>query len=180
MSKGAALKIKPQTRAAPQTASPEAKRHGRYRKTTVYVFPSDGSPESGNFKVEKNYATSVIDDWLNQDEPIFEPHEVQMICLCKHLWDNLGLIDMRLYNRGHSSYGRLMTLSGRDDYKHMRALNRLSTMKKRVSSRDWSIFENVIRWDEPTGFPGSKYSSASAAALSRTQSVIKRVLEAIR
>lgn len=128
---------------------------GRYRKFTARI-PNDGAHRTpGNYVVQKNFATSVIDEWLD-DEGLFTQEEFNAIWFCAEMWRRLDQTAM-------------------GERQGSRSLYRISNIKRQFPWSEWSVFENVIRWNEPTGVHGSRISVIRASSLEAAKQIVKKV-----
>lgn len=154
-------KIRTTERATVQT---EAAQHSRYQNTSVYLPMSDNdNDEWGHFRVSRNIDHNVIDRWFSEDEGFWLSQHIKAIAACSDMWD-------RCY-RPHSAEG-----GGRH---HSRSLSALASFKARVPRYAWEIFENVCRWDEPTGVPGSRYSTVKSSHVRAAKHIVRYVAEEI-
>lgn len=141
-----------------------AENRGHYRKTTAFI-PADGQhQEAGNFKVLKNYAETVIDGWLDDGE--FPANEVRTISMLRDFW---AIVDRFNYRQGMRSF------ASNEDNGHMSALKRIGAKSKCVPQWKWQIFENVVRWGEPTGVPGSKIANVHPASIEAAKRIVGEV-----
>jgi hypothetical protein len=146
---------------------------GRYRKATARI-PNDGRhKEAGNFKVQINDATSVIDEWLN-DDGLFTQDEFAAIWYCGEMWRRIGLTV-----RDRNEKARASGLSDRRDYEAQRALNAIARIRKHFDRTDWNIFENVIRWNEPCGRPGSAIAMVPGSSIEAAKLIVKGIAREI-
>jgi hypothetical protein len=56
-----------------------------------------------------------------------------------------------------------------------RAKNLLRRCRNHVGLERWNIFENVVRWNEPTGIPGSRICSLRDEAIWSAQETIAAI-----
>jgi hypothetical protein len=153
--------------AARRDAYSESRKH--YRNATAYI-PNDGHHrEPGNFKVLRNYAPTVIDGWFDERETEFTARDIRVISVCCDHWRAL---DEAAYER-RTMRGFVPTKA------FIRALKVMQARASRVPSWQWYVFENVVRWDEPVGIPGSKFASNSRASVSAAKQVVKEVARSI-
>lgn len=145
-------------------ASPEASRHARYKTTTVYIPPSESNDNAGHFKVSRNIDANLMDAWLLEDS-IFDGLHLRAAHECRALWSRMPTPTHRTTDsEGHS---------------HARAAKTLAKFKRSVPLVDWRVFENAMRWNEPGGYPGSKYANQKQRDLVAAKMIVRRVLETI-
>ena len=145
---------------------------GKWKNSTARI-PNDGqNKEPGAFRVRLNTAATVIDEWLNE-EGLFTLEESRAIWTCHELWRKIGALDMRAVRENRCVTG----VSVQNDFRHSRALNKIHRMKQLFVRSEWEIFENVVRWGEPTGVPGSRFSVISAASITAAKEIVGSVAE---
>lgn len=148
--------------------APLALRHGRYEVADTIFRPSVIETEIEPRVV--NRTVTVIDGWI--DEEIFDSRDVRIIEYCRDLWRDI--------RRPTHPYFDPPDLEDRlDSFEAERAKNLLRRCRQLVGRIDWSIFENVIRWNEPIGIPGSHYAVVSAGNIAAAQEVVVSVAKRV-
>lgn len=150
--------------------SPDALKHGRYEVAKSYYRKSDlDPPELDPFVV--NRAVTVIDDWIDGD--VFYGYQVRVIEKTRDLWRDIRQPRHPLFDRPD--------LEDRDDgFEAARAQALLNRCRRLVGSSRWEIFENIVRWNEPTGIPGSKIAHLSVESIEAAQRVVRGVTAELR
>jgi len=144
-----------------QVVEPSAEQHSRYRTRSVSVPWSSNDNPGGNFRVSVNIDHKVIDGWLHDNDGFFEAQHIKVFAHCADLWNNCP--GPRQFEHGGAA--------------HTAALRTLADFKGKVPRYAWEIFENVCRWDEPTGIPGSRYSTARPSSVRAAKHVVRYVAE---
>jgi hypothetical protein len=109
--------------------TPEAARHGAYEDGFTEV---DGSRAS----VKINRGGSTIQRWMN-DPDAFDDGERAAIRYCQKLWAWLD----------YHGRGIVFVDNGIDGMAEHEALAELATLKRKLPSRYWDVFENVCRFE---------------------------------
>lgn len=115
---------------------------------------------------------SVIGAWVN--EGMFTPDEVFAIEEAKMLWNLIARPSHDLFEPDDPENRREGLLAER-----AKAL--LRNCRVLVGWRDWAIFENVVRWNEPLGFIGSRMmdgTESNGSARATVTRVAKEITEA--
>jgi hypothetical protein len=148
--------------------SPLALAHGTYEVADTIFRPSVLEVEITPRVV--NRAVTVVDGWIDDD--IFDRRHIRVIEYARDLWRDIRRPCHPLFDPPD--------LEDRDDsFDSDRAKNLLRRCRSVVGRGRWYIFENVIRWNEPTGIPGSRIASVSHASVEAAQQVIREVAEEI-
>lgn len=152
----------------PANLSEFIQRHGRYEidpvsQTSPGVLAFDGKRIS-------NRAVTVIDDWI--DDGLFERRHIRVIEHARDLWRDIRR-PTHDYFDGYDPEDRA------ESFEAERAKNLLRRAKRLVHHEDWSVFENVVRWNEPLGVSGSRLYNPNAAALSAAKEIVRDVAELI-
>lgn len=141
-----------------------AAQHASYKERTVYIPPSESNDNAGYFRVSYNTDINLMDAWLLHDSD-FDGLHVRVAHGCRSLWDRMPKPSAFITEtEGHS---------------HAKAAKTLAKIKRYVPRSDWLIFENAMRWNEPGGYPGSRYANPKKSSVDATKAVVRRVLEAI-
>ncbi len=162
--------IEPRAAINPFTAS-----HGHYRETTVVDLAGELGGKKGMATVLRNLYPNIADRWLAEGGPGFEEPQRRAIDHCRSLW-----VRAATEGRLTANYGQAITGSGRDDdWTQNEALAQLGVFKDRLPAHAWDVFENVVRWDEPAGAAGSKYSNNPHRAIAHAKASVGFVLSMI-
>lgn len=104
---------------------------------------------------------STVDRWLANG--LLDDRQMVAINHCVNLWLAAGSQSLT------QDLNRVIGLPGGMGTAQSEALAQLQEYKDRIPSQYWSVFENVVRFDEPGGTAGSRFAKdtgrASAAAL---------------
>lgn len=141
-------------RPRPRPEEPEAPQIGAgplYETDTILVTNLIGVRESQ--QVTLNRRATVIDGWLHDDETYFERRHIRVIERSRDLWREVSMAANDPTRGAFDNRGLEMA---RDDEDAARALNLLRRARALVPRWQWNLFENVVRWNEPYGFPGSR------------------------
>lgn len=143
--------------------------HGRYEVADTIFRPSVIEVEIAPRVV--NRSVTVIDDWIDGD--VFHRPQVRVIEYARDLWRDI--------RRPCHPYFDAPDLEDRNDsFESERAKSLLHRCRRLVGDWRWNIFENVVRWNEPTGIPGSRIASVSGASIGAAQEVVRDVADQIR
>lgn len=141
-----------------------ARTHSRYDEKTIYVPANDSGFGAGYFRVTENLDVNLMDAWLMHDSS-FDGLHVRVAHGCRSLWDRMPK--------------PTQFITEVEGYSHAKAAKTLAELKRSVSRSDWTIFENAMRWNEPGGYPGSRYANPKQSNVTATKAIVRRVLEAI-
>lgn len=117
-----------------------------------------------------NKTVTVIDGWI--DEDIFGRHHIRVIEYARDLWRDIK-------RPTHPHFDSYDPEDREDGVEAERAKNLLMRCRRLVGRIDWSIFENVIRWNEPIGIPGSRYAAVTQRHTAAAQEVVASVADRI-
>lgn len=150
--------------------SADALKHGRYEVANSFFRKSVLEPsEIDPFIV--NRAVTVIDDWI--DAGVFYGYQVRVIERTRDLWRDIRPPRHPLFDRPD--------LEDRDDsLEAARAQALLTRCRRLVGNSRWEVFENVVRWNELTGVPGSKIARPSEASIVAAQRLVRGVTAELR
>src|SRR5690606_32559683 len=104
-------------------------------------------------QVTINRRHTVIDGWLHDDERYFERRHIRVIEHARELWRSISMHAVTDIDVG--AFETRGLVFAKDDEIAARAVNLLRRARSLVPRWQWDIFENVVRWNEPYGFPGS-------------------------
>lgn len=145
-----------------------ALQHGRY-ETHNSMFLSATLEAVEPLVVNKTI--SVVDGWI--DDGVFRRREVYAIERVRDLW--------RVIRRPtHPHFDGYDPEDRQDSFDAERAKNLLRRCRHHVGLERWSIFENVVRWNEPAGVPGSRVSALREASIWAAQDVVVDVAGELR
>ncbi|MDB5584338.1 MAG: hypothetical protein JWR80_9514 [Bradyrhizobium sp.] len=134
------------------------KQHGKFRVLPLAVRVDLIRTQYKNGGIY-NHAVTPFDLWLSDPDTPFEQRHVRVIEDARERW--------REIDRPRNEWK--VSEDGLDGPASERAKNLLRRCKRVVPRLDWEVFENVIRWNEPYGIPGSRLMSCAhhkeAAAL---------------
>lgn len=148
--------------------APLALKHGRYEVADSIIRPSIIETEITPLVI--NRAVTVIDDWIDDD--VFHRRHVRVIEAARDLW-------RAIKRPRHPFFDPYDPEELEDGPDSERAKNLLRRCRSLVGRGRWYIFENVIRWNEPTGIPGSRIANVSAASITAAQDVVRDVADEI-
>jgi hypothetical protein len=149
--------------------APLALAHGRYEVADSIFKRSDSETEIAARVV--NRTVTVIDGWI--DEDVFIRPHVRVIEYARDLWRDIRM-PRHPFFEGYDPEDR------NDSFESERAKALLHRCRRLVGDYRWNIFENVVRWNEPTGIPGSRVSTLSEASIGAAQQIVREVAEDIR
>jgi hypothetical protein len=118
---------------------------------------------SGETKTIYNRRASLMDDWV-ESEP-FNAGHIWVAHQCRRLWELMRPPTWRVVDG--------------EGEQHAQAAEMLATWKRKVGRRNWYVFENAMRWNEPGGFVGSRFARLEEENIVATKLVVKKVLEEI-
>lgn len=153
---------------ADKQISPFVAQHGRYERAVVVARLGLVETEFSEATVNRNH--SVIDGWI--DEEIFERRHIRVIEHARDLWREIS-------RPTHDFFDSWDPEDEREGLEAERAKNLLRRARSLVHERDWRIFENVIRWNEPLGLPGSRLLAPNEKAKEAVQEIVIDVAETI-
>jgi hypothetical protein len=144
-----------------------ALRHGRYETLgTFYRVSIDGA---GEVRIVHRTVT-IIDGWFDDD--VFYRSHIRTIERVRGLWRCIKR-PTHPYFDSHDPEDR------QDGVDAERAKNVLRNCRRLVGDYRWNIFENVARWNEPTGVPGSRIARVSPASIAAAQEIVRDVADDI-
>lgn len=149
--------------------APLALQHGRYEIHDTIFRPSIIETEITPRLVNKT--VTVIDGWIDAD--VFSRGEVWAIEYARDLWR-----DIRFPR--HPYFDPPDLEDRNDSFESERAKNLLRRCRRLVGDSRWYIFENVIRWNEPTGIPGSRIATVSEQSIIAAQEIVGAVANEVR
>jgi hypothetical protein len=145
--------------------SPLALRHGRYETLGTIFRTAEGIEPRVLHRT-----VTIIDGWI--DEDVFYRSHVRTIERIRDLWRCVKR-PTHPYFDSHDPEDR------QDGFDAERAKNLLCSYRRLVGRDRWNIFENVVRWNEPTGVPGSHLFRPRDASLAAAQAIVRGVVEEI-
>lgn len=148
--------------------SPLALCHGRYETVDTIFRPSVIETELEERVV--NRAVTIIDDWIDDD--VFERRHTKVIEAARDLWRDIR-------RPRHPYFDPYDPDEHEDGADSERAKNLLRRCRHFIGNYRWNIFENVIRWNEPTGVPGSRIANVRSSAIIGAQNIVRDVAEQI-
>lgn len=108
----------------------------------------------------RNRRTSIVERWVKEGGPGFEPPAQRVIADCVRLWLCIG--SPRLV----ANYGeRIPSSTHGEGWSQQEALDTLHHYKSLLNPymrHYWTVFENVIRHNEPAGVAGSQFATNDA------------------
>lgn len=117
-----------------------------------------------------NRTLTPIDEWFYFDADFWSRRQVRVIERARDLWRDVGRPTHPYFDwRKHKGDG--LTAE--------RAKNLLRRAHRLVGDSDWRVFENVIRWNEPTGFRGSSLCRQSPQAIAAAKVTVRGVAQAV-
>jgi hypothetical protein len=143
-----------------------ALRHGRYETLGTIYRLADGVGES---RIVHRTVT-ILDGWFDDD--VFYRSHVRTIERIRDLW-------RRIKRPTHPYFDSHDPEDRQDGPDAERAKNVLRNCRRLVGNYRWNIFENVARWNEPTGVPGSRIARVSAASVRAAQMIVREVADDI-
>lgn len=150
-------------RPSPEMIDPFTARHGRYIEQPC---EEDGEYAPGAV----NLAHTIIDLWI--DDGIFLGSEIRSIEIARELWRSVA-------RPSHDYFDSDDPENEREGLNMERAKALLRRCKNHVGCSRWLIFENVVRWNEPYGTPGSRLWEPSPECMVATQEIVAGVAREI-
>lgn len=158
---GKATRIKPAIEPG-ETPTPEQLAQGGYERGFVTHV------ETGTVTTAHISAHSPVERWKRAGR--LSDSQIAAIALCEALWAKCG-ISQKLC----STYGERLPIAFENEWAavhKMDAQRRLDRIEGYIPPHMWSVWENVVRFDEPAGtagaslgFEGSKGSQAAVLML---------------
>lgn len=149
--------------------APLALQHGRYEVSDTIFRPSVLETEIVPRIV--NRSVTVIDGWIDDD--VFHRPQVRVIEYCRDLWRDIR-------QPRHPFFDSPDLEDRNDSFESERAKNLLRRCHRLVGNQRWNVFENVVRWNEPTGIPGSRVARVSVNSVFAAQEIVRGVATEIR
>jgi hypothetical protein len=157
-------------------AEPEAKApRPQYETETILVTNIIGVQEAQ--QVTRNRRHTVFDSWLHDDEEFFERRHIRVVEHARDLWRAVSMHAATPIDVG--VFGTQGLEIAHDDESAARALNLLRRARSLVPRWQWNIFENVVRWNEPYGFPGSSLFVVKPQRVAETKWIVRDAAETI-
>jgi hypothetical protein len=142
--------------------------HGRYE--TVDAIYRKNLIESEVTPLVINRAVTVIDDWIDSD--VFLGRQVRVIEKARDLWRSVK-------RPRHPYFDPPDPDDLEDSFESERAKSLLHRCRRLVGNERWNIFENIVRWNEPTGVPGSRIANINERSMLAAQMVVRDVADEI-
>lgn len=146
-----------------------------YETETIVVTNIIGVQETQEVTV--NRRATVIDGWLHDDEKFFARRHIRVIEHARDLWRAASMHAATPIDVG--VFGTRGLEIAHDDELAARALNLLRRARSLVPRWQWNIFENVVRWNEPYGFAGSRLFGDKPKKTEWTKLVVRDAAETI-
>lgn len=124
-----------------------------------------------------NRAHTVFDKWVYMDAAFFERRHIRVVEHARDLWRAVSMPPEHYLEFGSAGCAGLER--SRDDEMAARASNLLRRARSLVSGWQWSMFENVVRWNEPYGFPGSNLYGDKPKREDMAKRVVRHVAEVV-
>lgn len=128
-------------------------------------------------QVTRNRRHTVIDGWVSDDEDYFERRHLRVIDHARDLWRAVSMHAATPIDVG--VFGTQGLEIAHDDESAARALNLLRRARSLVPRWQWNVFENVVRWNEPYGFPGSALFGDKPKRRAETMFIVRHTAETI-
>lgn len=135
-----------------------AARHGDYERNLRVVVNRGGTP---------------IARW--KTAKLLSDSQLAAIDHCIGLWDAIGTSGGLVANLDRTVFGS----PGDGNVREIEALNDLHRIKGYVPDKYFSIYENVVRFDEPAGFAGSRLTECKNDQVSAARTVVQFVADII-
>lgn len=145
-----------------EKVAPDVAKHATYRGRTVYIPPTEGNDNSGYFDVSENVDVNLMDSWLSSGG--FDGRHFRAAYWCRDMWHRLTRPSYKLVDG--------------EGERHAIAARAMCRMRRAIG-RDWQTFENAMRWNEPMGYPGSRFATPNAQGVAATKAIVRSVLEAV-
>lgn len=117
-----------------------------------------------------NLAPTAIDDWIN--EGVFDWFHISVIERCRDYWRDIS-------RPVHDAFDSDDPESREDSFYSERAKNLFRNAKRHVGKVRWDMFENIVRWNEPSGRCGSRLMTVSVRSIEAAQQLVMDVTEEI-
>lgn len=147
------------------------------RDTATDEVKAMGDTERVN-GIEYNHGGSPVTRWRNAK--MLKPVHEAAIAYCLNIWGWIGTIP-----RTTALYGERTSPSsdagdsGRVILAKLNAQDSLARVQGYVTTSQWNIFENCVRWDEPAGVIGSRLGFGTRTAGTRAHQTVCLVAEII-
>lgn len=142
--------------------------HGRYE--TVAVSAKLSLVETEYTVATFNRTHTVIDGWI--DEEIFERSHIRVIERARDLWRDIKRPTLDYFDSYDPD-------DDSESFDSERAKCLLKRCRNLVGEPRWRIFENVLRWNEPCGVPGSRLMTPCPESIGATKEIVIGVAEEI-
>lgn len=113
-----------------------------------------------------NRKGSPIAAWFKEGGPGFEDPQARAIEYIERLWVKAATPGRLVANYGVTVRGGF---EGRD---HFEAIDELGRWQTEFGVDYWSVFENVVRFDEPAGVAGSKLAANRPQSASAAKAIV--------
>lgn len=147
----------------------------QFENETVLVVNDLGIQEAQQVTINRRH--TVIDGWLHDDEEYFERRHIRVIEHARDLWRAVSMHASTPIDVG--VFGTQGLEIAHDDESASRALNLLRRARTLVPRWQWDVFENVVRWNEPYGFPGSSLFGDKPKRREETKFIVRSAAEII-
>lgn len=151
--------------------TPEQIAKGGYERQTM------PNPDGGNrqAQVHINRGGTPIMRWIEDGK--LSDSQQRAIAHCLYLWRMCGI-----EQRTTASYGERIITTGDSELRastEIEAREDLHRIRDYFPEHYWSVFENVVRFDEPAGVAGSKLGFGARSACDRAHQVVCFVADTV-
>lgn len=133
-------------------------RHGQYERNLTKVVNRGGTP------VARWQSAGLLSDSQNA-----------AIDHCIRLWDAIGTSGGLVANLDRTVFGS----PGEGNIREIEARDDLHRIKGYFPTKYWDTYENVVRFDEPAGFAGSRLTECKNDAVAAARTVVQFVADII-
>jgi hypothetical protein len=121
--------------------------------------------------VDVNHGGSPVTRW--RANKMLEPAHEAAIAYCTRIWDLIGISQSTTARYDEpSAKAHDAGDSGKRILSKMDADSDLARIKSYIPEPYWRVFENCVRFDEPTGVLGSRFTSPSKTEKTRAHTIV--------
>lgn len=115
----------------------------------------------------RNRESTILERWIREGGPGFEHGAVRAIADCQTFWGRMGS------PRVIAHYGeRIAATTSGNGYTQQEASDEIAFRKRMVPAKYWSVFEAVVRHNEPAGVAGSRLAKNTAQQIQSAKVVV--------
>lgn len=143
------------------------------RQPLVNEFAAQHGDYDRNLRVVINRGGTPVARWKTAG--LLSESQLAAIDHCIGLWDAIGTSGGLVANLDRTVFGS----PGEGNIREIEARDDLHRIKGYFPTKYWDTYENVVRFDEPAGFAGSRLTECKNDAVAAARTVVQFVADII-